>query len=140
MTKPFTPLIYSELTVRHPDFIDLAERCELLTQILLDCQYAEDAAPVCRCLAAYLDALYDSLDETMADFRVMQLTTESLPQSSDEWLNADSATQCDYCRALNQALILLPKNEQVQFPLRGLLHDVVGFMAGELKAPRFCQA
>ncbi|KFC09173.1 hypothetical protein GTGU_01112 [Trabulsiella guamensis ATCC 49490] len=79
MTKPFTPLIYSELTVRHPDFIDLAE-------------------------------------------------------------HADSATQCDYCRALNQALILLPKNEQVQIPLRGLLHDVVGFMAGELKAPRFCQA
>ncbi|WP_155484037.1 hypothetical protein [Trabulsiella odontotermitis] len=48
MTRPLTLLIYSELTVRHPDFIDLAERCELLPQILLDCQYAEDAAPVCR--------------------------------------------------------------------------------------------
>ncbi|MDQ4431555.1 hypothetical protein ACSFCW_02725 [Yokenella regensburgei] len=141
MTTPaFTPLIYSELTVGRPDFISLAERCELLTQILLDCQPGEDTAAVCRCLAAWLDALSVALDNSMSDFRVVQLTAATLSGSAGEWLSDDSALQCDYCRALNQALLLLPANEQAHRPLRGLLHDVVGYMTEELKAPRFCQA
>jgi hypothetical protein len=40
---------YSELSL-NPDLPTLAERCKLLTEILLDCKSLPQTQPVCRCL------------------------------------------------------------------------------------------
>ena len=49
----FTQL-YTELSL-NPDLPTLAERCKLLTEILLDCKSLPQTQPVCRCLGAYLE-------------------------------------------------------------------------------------
>lgn len=130
------PQLYSELTVGHPDFINLAERCELLTQILLDCETAEQTRPVCRCLVVYLKALRGALDETMSEVRISELTTAAAQLAGGNWLNIDSETQCEYCDAVTRVLLHIhdPQDSQT---LSGLLHDLVSVMTAELKAPRF---
>ncbi|MDU3899070.1 MAG: hypothetical protein E7G69_21645, partial [Enterobacter sp.] len=46
--------LYSELSL-NPNLPTLAERCNLLTEILLDCHSLPQTQPVCRCLGAYLE-------------------------------------------------------------------------------------
>ena len=41
-------LLYSELSL-NPDLPTLAERCKLLTEILLGCTSLPQTQPVCRC-------------------------------------------------------------------------------------------
>ncbi|MCX9061367.1 hypothetical protein NLN94_10505 [Citrobacter portucalensis] len=136
----FCPHFYTELSCNKLDFINLAERCELLTQILLDCENVQQMRPIFRCLGAYLDALQQSLNESMSDFRVAELTVaESLPEF-DSWLLDDSFLQCQYCQALNQALLKSTLSHSINFVLAGLLHQLVSYMTKELKLPRFVLA
>ena len=133
------PQLYSELTVGKPDFIDLAERCELLTQILLDCDTPEQTRPVCRCLSAYLVAMRVALNDTMSNFRVLELTASESAEEAQSWFITDSETQCGYCQSVTQSL--LKENEAKNAgTLSGLLHDLVSFMVADLKAPRFIAA
>jgi hypothetical protein len=138
-TREIIPQLYSELTVGHPDIIDLAERCELLAQILLDCKTVEQYQPVCRCLIAYLDALKLAFDETLSDLRIIELTVDEIPLKEPNWLVADSDTQYEYCRVTAYSL-LHAEDEADAATTAGLLHDLVCFMCDELKAPRFVSA
>ena len=133
------PQLYSELTVGKPDFINLAERCELLTQILLDCHTPEQTRPVCRCLSAYLEALRAAMDDAMSELRVLELTTNEPVTEEQGWFVSDSETQCDYCQSVTQSLLKEHEAEHAE-TLSGLLHDLVSFMSAELKAPRFTTA
>lgn len=135
-THEIIPQLYSELTVGHPDFIDLAERCELLTQILLDCQSVAQYQPVCRCLVAYLDALKHALSENMSEMCILELTANEAPEQQQAWLTADSDVQCDYCHATAISLMQTTQEPNAE-TLAGLLHDLVSYMTYELKAPRF---
>lgn len=131
------PQLYSELTTGNPDFIDLSGRCVLLTQILLDCEIPEQTRPICRALLSYLDALKTSLDDSMTDFCLIELTTDHPLSQEKEWLLADSETQCEHCQALVNILLT---RTMTLFSFRivvSLLHDLVHYMADELKAPRF---
>jgi hypothetical protein len=133
------PQLYSELTVGKPDFIDLAERCELLTQILLDCRTPEQTRPVCRCLSAYLAALSVSLNDTMSELRVLELTTSGPVDAGQNNFICDSETQCEYCRSVTQSLLKEDEANNAE-TLSGLLHDLVCLMSADLKAPRFTAA
>jgi len=133
------PQLYSELTVGHPDSIDLAERCELLAQILLDCRTVEQYQPVCRCLIAYLDALRLAFDETLSDLRIIELTVDEMLPKETNWLFGDSDTQYEYCRVTAYSL-LQAEDEAEAATIAGLLHDLVCYMCDELKAPRFVSA
>jgi len=131
------PLLYSELNIGLCDFIELAERCELLTQIILDCNTVESAQPVCRCLVSYLEALTQAIDRAMPDYRIMELTVEHLPNKEKEWLFTDSEILCEYCLTLAGILSAEMDATLAFSTLAGLLHDLVSYMASELKEPRF---
>jgi len=121
--------LYSELELSTPDLSTLAERCKLLTEILLDCTSLPQVQPVSRCLAAYLDVFQTELDKSMADFRIVEFSHEqSLPQPG-VWLLEDTETQCNYCRALNHVLLISHYDRDMLPYLTGLLHDIAHAMA-----------
>ncbi|WP_446028374.1 hypothetical protein [Lelliottia amnigena] len=60
--------IYSEISFKSLDLPVLAERCNLLTEMLLDCRSLSQMQPICRCLSVYLDALQREVATSMIDF------------------------------------------------------------------------
>ena len=133
----YNPALYSELSVGSPDFIDLAERCELLSQIIVDAHETETIAPVLRCLSCYLHKLSLSLEEDMSDLRIVELTSENKIALPKQWIFADSDQQCEYCQALTSLLMCNTSQSGERAVLTGLLHDLISYMTLELKEPRF---
>ena len=126
----FTQL-YTELSL-NPDLPTLAERCKLLTEILLDCKSLPQTQPVCRCLGAYLEEMKIGLTESMRDFQVVEFEHEAEEPRQKEWLLEDTETKCDYCRALNHVLLVSHFDRDMLPHLTGLLHDMVLSMAVDL--------
>lgn len=126
---------YSELSL-NPDLPTLAERCKLLTEILLDCKSLPQTQPVCRCLGAYLEEVKTGLAESMCDFQVVEFDDEAELPKKKEWLLEDTETKCDYCRALNHVLLISHFDHDMLPHLTGLLHDIAHSMAADLVASR----
>jgi len=126
--------LYTELSL-NPDLPTLAERCKLLTEILLDCKSLPQTQPVCRCLGAWLEEVKTGLTESMRDFQVMEFEDEAEQPRPKEWLLEDTETKCDYCRALNHVLLVSHFDRDMLPHLTGLLHDMAHSMAGDLIAP-----
>ncbi|HDR2862388.1 TPA: hypothetical protein QCK11_002367 [Enterobacter asburiae] len=126
--------LYTELSL-NPDLPTLAERCKLLTEILLDCKSLPQTQPVCRCLGAYLEEVKTGLTESMRDFQVVEFEAEEELPGKKEWLLEDTETKCDYCRALNHVLLISHFDRDMLPHLAGLLHDMAHSMAGDLIAP-----
>ncbi|MCU6390297.1 hypothetical protein KW818_14330 [Enterobacter quasiroggenkampii] len=127
--------LYTELSL-NPDLPTLAERCKLLTEILLDCKSLPQTQPVCRCLGAYLEEMKSGLTESMRDFQIVEFEDESEPPQQKEWLLEDTKTKCDYCRALNHVLMVSQFDRDMLPPLTGLLHDITHSMAADVVAPQ----
>jgi len=117
------------------DLPTLAERCKLLTEILLDCKSLPQTQPVCRCLGAYLEEVKTGLTESMRDFQIVEFEKEAEQPRQKEWLLEDTDTKCDYCRALNHVLLVSHFDRDMLPHLTGLLHDMAHSMAGDLIAP-----
>ena len=128
--------LYSELSL-NPDFPALVERCNLLTEILLDCHSLPQTQPVCRCLGAYLDVVKTELAESMSDFRVVEFDDEAERPKGNEWLLEDTEIKCDYCRALNHVLLVSHFDREMLPHLTGLLHDITHSMATDVAAPEY---
>ncbi|EKK5509270.1 hypothetical protein I4O68_08055 [Enterobacter hormaechei] len=126
--------LYSELSL-NPDLPTLVERCNLLTEILLDCHSLPQTQPVCRCLGAYLDVVKTELAESLSDFRVVEFDDETERLKEKEWLLEDTETKCDYCRALNHVLLVSHFDREMLPHLTGLLHDITHSMAADVAAP-----
>lgn len=126
--------LYSELSL-NPDLPTLIERCNLLTEILLDCNSLPQTQPVCRCLGAYLDVVKTELAESMSDFRVVEFDDEAERPKEKEWLLEDTEIKCDYCRALNHVLLVSHFDREMLPHLTGLLHDITHSMAADVAAP-----
>lgn len=125
------PQLYSELEVCTHDLSTLAARCNLLTEILVDCDSLPQTQPVCRCLAAYLDAFSAELAKSMTDFRVLD-ENEIPPSHKQEWLLDSTEAQCDYCRALNHVLLVSHFDRDMLPHLTGLLHEISHAMLADL--------
>ena len=126
--------LYTELSL-NPDLPNLAERCKLLTEILLDCKSLPQTQPVCRCLGAYLEKVKTGLTESMRDFQVVEFEAEEERPGKKEWLLEDTETKCDYCRALNHVLLISHFDHDMLPHLTGLLHDMAHSMAVDLIMP-----
>lgn len=126
---------YTELSL-NPDLPTLAERCTLLTEILLDCKSLPQTQPVCRCLGAYLEEMKIGLTESMRDFQVVEFEDEAEQPRQKEWLLEDTETKCDYCRALNHVLLVANFDGDMLPHITGLLHDITHSMAADVVAPR----
>ncbi|MCM7884786.1 hypothetical protein [Enterobacter sichuanensis] len=127
--------LYSELSF-NPDLPILAERCNLLTEILLDCKSLPQTQPVCRCLGAYLEEVKTGLTESMRDFQVVEFEEEAEQPRQKAWLLEDTETKCDYCRALNHVLLVSHFDRDMLPHLTGLLHDITHSIAADVVAPR----
>ncbi|BDS24823.1 TPA: hypothetical protein ONC27_000685 [Enterobacter asburiae] len=127
--------LYSELSL-NPDLPTLAERCKLLTEILLDCTSLPQTQPVSRCLGAYLEEMKAGLTESMRDFQVVEIEDEAEQPRQKEWLLEDTETKCDYCRALNHILLVSHFDRDMLPHLTGLLHDITHSMAADVVAPQ----
>lgn len=125
---------YSELSLS-PDLPALAERCKLLTEILLDCKSLPQTQPVCRCLAAYLDEVKTGLTESMCDAQRVEEEEEPDHPGRKAWLAEDTDTKCDYCRALNHVLLISHFDCDMLPHLTGLLHNIMHSMANDLIPP-----
>ncbi|WP_276852690.1 hypothetical protein [Enterobacter oligotrophicus] len=134
-TKNNFAQLYSELTLSL-DLPTLAERCKLLTEILLDCNSLPQTQPVCRCLGAYLEEVKTGLVESMSDFQIVEFEEEEEPPRQKEWLLEGTETKCDYCRALNHVLLVSHFDREMLPYLTGLLHDITHSMAADVVAPR----
>lgn len=126
--------LYSELSL-NPDLPTLAERCNLLTEILLDCHSLPQTQPVCRCLGAYLEEVKSGLTESMRDFQVVEFEDEAEQPRQKGWLLEDTETKCDYCRALNHVLLVSHFDRDMLPHLTGLLHDITHAIAEDLIVP-----
>ena len=126
--------LYSELSLT-PDLPTLVERCNLLTEILLDCHSLPQTQPICRCLGAYLDVVKTELAESMCDFQVVEFDDEAERLKEKEWLLEDTETKCDYCRAVNHVLLVSHFDRDMLPHLTGLLHEMAHSMAGDLITP-----
>lgn len=127
--------LYSELSDLTPDLPTLAERCNLLTEILLDCNSLPQIQPVCRCLNAYLEVVKRELTESMNDFYVVESDEEPEQPKKREWLLEETDVKCDYCRALNHVLLVSHFDRDMLAHLTGLLHDITHDMVNDLAAP-----
>ena len=125
---------YSELVYK-PELTALAERCNLLTEILVDCNSLPQIQPICRCLDAYLEVVKQKLAESMSDFYVVELEEEPEEPKKRTWLMEETETKCDYCRALTHVLRISHFDRDMLPHLTGLLHDIAHDMAGDLDAP-----
>ncbi|QBC03512.1 hypothetical protein [Enterobacter cloacae] len=128
-------LLYSELSL-NPDLPTLAERCKLLSEILLDCKSLPQTQPVCRCLGAWLEEVKTGLAESMRDFQVVEYEEETDQPRHKEWLLEDTETKCDYCRALNHVLLVSHFDRDMLPHLTGLLHDITYSMAADVVTPQ----
>ena len=126
--------LYTELSL-NPDLPTLAERCKLLTEILLDCKSLPQTQPVCRCLGAWLEEVKTRLAESMRDFQVVEYEEEADQPRHKEWLLEDTETKCDYCRALNHVLLISHFDRDMLPYLTGLLHEMAHSMAEDLITP-----
>ena len=123
--------LYSELELSTLDLSTLAARCNLLTEILVDCKSLPQTQPICRCLAAYLDAFRSELEKSMTDFRVLE-EDEIPPMHKQEWLLDSTEAQCNYCRALNHVLLVSHFDRDMLPHLTGLLYEISHAMLADL--------
>jgi len=123
--------LYSELELSTLDLSTLAARCNLLTEILVDCNSMPQTQPICRGLAAYLDAFRSELEKSMTDFRVLE-EDEIPPMHKQEWLLDSTEAQCNYCRALNHVLLVSHFDRDMLPHLTGLLYEISHAMLADL--------
>ncbi|WBM69025.1 hypothetical protein OH773_12535 [Buttiauxella sp. WJP83] len=128
------------LNISHLDVIDLAERCELLTDILVDSENPAECTLLCQYLYAHLDALKENLDKPLPKSRIEQLSVNHASEFPDSQSFADSDDLCDYSQAVTQVLLChaLPQNAKVV--LSGLLMKLMNTLVDNLKTPRFLRA
>lgn len=132
-TENTIPQLYSELEPNPPDLATLGARCNLLTEILLDCDSLPQTQPICRCLAVYLEAFSAELEKSMTNFRVLD-EDALIPGHRKAWLLDSTEAQCDYCRAINHVLLVSHFDRDMLPHLTGLLHDITHAMNDDLDA------
>lgn len=119
-----TTHFYSELS-SDISIVELIERCELLTQILMDDEKTQSSKAIYRCLGAYLDVLSKELKLSMADFIIINDESNDCNFGSGGFLFDSSDLQCEYCQAINHVLASFDCSDTLQKSLNGLLHDLM---------------
>ncbi|PWW11562.1 hypothetical protein [Mangrovibacter plantisponsor] len=165
METNLTPLydlpLYTELNHGTPGPLALAQRCELLSEILLDSEGLAEAHSVLRGMLAYLDTLHYQLlvsmsapgnttegehaadktqenadrDPAMASTTAIPIGDAILVLPEPGW-QPETASLCHYCATLASQLLLLPRNSSGEHVsgLVGLLYELVALLVQELRA------
>ncbi|MCE0827736.1 hypothetical protein LVQ78_17070 [Buttiauxella sp. A2-C2_NF] len=81
------------------DVIDLTERCELLTDVLIGSINPAECTALCHHLNAHLDAIKENLEKPLSTVRIEQLSVNNLSDFPESNWFADSDDLCDYCQS-----------------------------------------
>lgn len=125
------------INTKNLDVIDLAERCELLTDILIDSENPAECAVLFQYLYAYLDALKDNLDKPLPKSRIEQLSVNDPSEFPESQSFADSDDLCDYSQAITRIMLCHTLPLATTQILSGLLMRLVNTLVDDLKTPRF---
>lgn len=125
------------INTKNLDIIDLAERCELLADILIDSETPAECKVLCQHLYAHLDALKENLDKPLSTARIEQLSVNHPSEFPASQVFADSDDLCDYSQALTHVLICHALSRQTSQLISGLLMRLVNTLVDDLKTPRF---
>lgn len=125
------------INTKNLDIIDLAERCELLTDILIDSENPAECVALCNYVYAHIEAIKENLDKPLSAARIEQLSVDDPSEFPDaKWL-ADSDDLCDYCQAVARAMLCRSLPLKATQQLNGLLMRLVNALVDDLKTPRF---
>lgn len=129
------------INTKNLDIIDLAERCELLADILIDSENPAECKVLCQHLYAHLEALKENLDKPLPAARIEQLSVNHPSEFPASQEFADSDDLCDYSQAITRVLISHTQPLATTQLLSGLLMRLVNTLVDDLKTPRFlCQS
>ena len=125
------------INTKNLDIIDLAERCELLTDILIDSENPAECVALCNYVYAHIEAIKEKLDKPLSAVRIEQLSVDDPSEFPEaKWL-ADNDDLCDYCLAVARALLCHSLPLKTMQQLNGLLMRLVNALVDDLKTPRF---
>lgn len=129
--------IQVSIKTQNLDIIDLAERCELLTDILIDSENPAECAALCHHLYAHIEAIKENLDKPLSAARIEQLSVDDPSEFPEAQSFADSDDLCDYCQAVTRVLLCHALPFKTLQQLNGLLMRLVNALVDDLKTPRF---
>lgn len=118
------------------DLFGMVDHCEVLCAELVECRDSTLHLALCGRLSHSLDVLRYQLDQPLTPHLIERLTADHLPVASVSFV-PDSDLLCQYCLALVQALLSCALTPDTTQQLSGLLYELVGVLADDLKAPRF---
>ncbi len=118
------------------DFTVLADYCERFADSLIESAKPGERRVLCYRLAECLELLYSTLNDTIPEHLIESFTVDSIPAQVPTF-EPEPEDLCRYCLTL--ANILNSHNFSVmeEKALTGLLFELTGHFADELRTPRF---
>jgi hypothetical protein len=118
------------------DFTELADNCERFAEVMVECDDPTQKLALCGRLSTCLALLQPTLLEPIPDYLKSSLTVNEPPLSRPAFEpEADQLGQ--YCQTLTQLLIGGSLSQTTERVMGDLLHELVCYFAGTLKAPRW---
>lgn len=140
MVAYFHYLTPISINTKNLDIIDLAERCELLADILTDSENPAECTALCSYLYAHIEAIKENMDKPLSAARIEQLSVDGPSEFPEAQWFADSDDLCDYCQAVTQALLCCALPFKTVQQLNGLLMRLVNTLVDDLKTPCFLRS
>ncbi|HKM97894.1 MAG TPA: hypothetical protein VJY99_14540 [Buttiauxella sp.] len=128
------------INTKNLDIIDLAERCELLTDILIDSENPAECAALCNYVYAHIEAIKENLDKPLSAERIEQLSVNDPSEFPEPVIFADSDDLCDYSQAITRILLCHTLPLATTQVLSGLLMRLMNTLVDDLKKPRFLRS
>jgi hypothetical protein len=118
------------------DFTELADNCERFAEVMVECDDPAQKMALCGRLSACLALLQPTLLDPVPESLIASLTVEDLPASVPAF-EPEADQLGEYCQALAQLLLSGALTMETQRTVSDLLHELVCYFAGMLKAPRW---
>jgi hypothetical protein len=118
------------------DFTVLAGHCENLADASLHSDDPAQRQALCKRLTDCLGQLRSTLDDAIPPHLIDSLTVDDRPMTSPRF-EPDADVLCEYSQALARLLAERTLSPEMESTLAGLLFELVGYFADELRTPRW---
>ncbi|MEZ2577958.1 MULTISPECIES: hypothetical protein [Buttiauxella] len=118
------------------DFTVLADYCERFADSLIASAKPGERRVLCYRLAECLELLYSTLNDDIPEHLIESFTVDSIPAQVPTF-EPDPDDLCRYCLTLANILNSHNFSAMEEKALTGLLFELTGHFADELRTPRF---
>lgn len=118
------------------DFTVLADYCERFADSLIESAKPGERRVLCYRLAECLELLYSTLNDDIPEHLIESFTVDSLPAQVPTF-EPEPEDLCRYCLTLANILNSHNFSAMEEKALTGLLFELTGYFADELRTPRF---